>query len=91
MYFTKMGDLLTLPLTCLPSAVCHCGVHRLQEVLYKELQQLPQLAQLPENVAGEHFSLPHPNSTRAQRAKQAHALAVAGGGKDGCWLHCGRE
>eukprot|EP00775_Hariotina_reticulata_P006552 gene6552-6780_t len=47
------------------------------EVLYKELQQLPQLAQLPENFAGEHFSLPHPNPTRAQRAKQAHALAVA--------------
>jgi hypothetical protein len=50
-------------------------------VLHKHLQQLPQLAQLPDNVAGEQFSLPHPTSARTQRAKQAHALAVAGGGK----------
>jgi hypothetical protein len=49
----------------------------LQESLHSQLQQLPQLSQLPDNVTGAHFSLPSDGSTRAQRAKQAHALALA--------------
>jgi hypothetical protein len=49
----------------------------LQECLHSQLQQLPQLSQLPDNVTGAHFSLPAAGSARAQRAKQAHALALA--------------
>jgi hypothetical protein len=49
----------------------------LQEALHSQLQQLPQLSQLPDNVTGAHFSLPAVGSARAQRSRQAHALALA--------------
>jgi hypothetical protein len=49
----------------------------LQEALHSQLPQLPQLSQLPENISGTHFSVPAADSARAQRSRQAHALALA--------------
>ncbi|WIA35400.1 hypothetical protein OEZ86_003845 [Tetradesmus obliquus] len=48
-----------------------------QEALHSQLQQLPQLSQLPDNVTGAHFALPGAGGARAQRSRQAHALALA--------------
>uniref|UniRef100_A0A383VJC1 Uncharacterized protein n=1 Tax=Tetradesmus obliquus TaxID=3088 RepID=A0A383VJC1_TETOB len=47
------------------------------EALHSQLQQLPQLSQLPDNVTGAHFALPGACGARAQRSRQAHALALA--------------
>lgn len=74
-YVGMSAALLLIPSLC-GRVCCVVGVV-LQEVLHSQLQQLPQLPQLPDNVTGAHFALPQADSVRAQKARQAHALALA--------------
>lgn len=55
-------------------SIFRCG---LQEVLHNQLQQLPKLSQLPDSTDASQFVLPAAHGAMAEKARQAHALALA--------------